>query len=502
MAINPVSFPTPQAYSGGVDFSPLANLGNVYRQGQQQAAQQQTLAQLGSDPTANAQLMIKSGVPELVTQGIKMQSAEAERQEGIREFNLQQPLREALNKRADAEEARKQGDYEKADRDEAAAAAMMSKIFPAQQQPPSPFPSPAAAPQGVPASAVPGATGGPSGALGPMTPLAGLGAAAPAPAAPAGLTSEQLAMLAQNPVTRKYALDQAAAQQTRAIEERKMSPDYIRAKAAAEAEGEATAPRVAAAGSAVVRPATVGKEGPVWVNRPSSTLSPESVDLYAERLLTDGKLPTGLGRGAQGHEDITNVMNRAAAMAGERGIDARDILANAAKQASAMSEARALGTRSAGFGVAEEAMKESLPLMLEASKNVPRTSFPAVNRLILEGRTQVGDPNVKQLLIAVDTAAKDYARTINPTGQTREGDINYARKLLSGADSPETLVAAAQQLSREAGVTRSAIEKRKAALFGGNAAQPRQPVPAPSTAPSIDPALEAEMRKRGIHPGG
>jgi hypothetical protein len=214
------------------------------------------------------------------------------------------------------------------------------------------------------------------------------------------------------------------------------------------------------------------------------------VDLYAERLLMDGKLPTGLGRGAQGHEDITSVMNRAAQMAGERGIDASAILANAAKQASTMSEARALGTRAASFGVAEEAMKESLPLMLEASKNVPRTSFPAINRLILEGRTQVGDPNVKQLLIAVDTAAKDYARTINPAGQTREGDINYARKLLSGADSPETLVAAAQQLSKEAGVTRAAIEARKEKLFGGSRGQPQ---PAPAAAAPGSPAKAAPV---------
>jgi hypothetical protein len=348
-----------------------------------------------------------------------------------------------------------------------------------------------------------------------MPPLANLGtlpgaasavapAVAPAAAAPvaAGLTQEQMGLMAANPLLRKQAFALAEEQQQRAIEERKMSPEYAKAHAQAVAEGEAMAPRVAAAGSAIVRPGAVGKEGPIWVNRPSSTLSPESVDLYAERLLMDGKLPTGLGRGAQGHEDITSVMNRAAQMAGERGIDASAILANAAKQASTMSEARALGTRAAGFGVAEEAMKESLPLMLEASKNVPRTSFPAVNRLILEGRTQVGDPNVKQLLIAVDTAAKDYARTINPTGQTREGDINYARKLLSGADSPETLMAAAEQLSREAGVTRRAIETRKGALFGGNRAQPQQPAPVPSTVPSIDPKLEAEMRKRGIHPGG
>jgi hypothetical protein len=99
MAINPTSFPMPQAFSGGVDFSPLANLGNVYRQGQQQAAQQQTLAQLGPDPVANSQFLIKSGVPELVQAGVRMQTEQANRAENIRQFNLQQAIREKTSKR-------------------------------------------------------------------------------------------------------------------------------------------------------------------------------------------------------------------------------------------------------------------------------------------------------------------------------------------------------------------------------------------------------------------
>jgi hypothetical protein len=94
MAINPTSFPMPAAFSGGVDFSPLANLGNVYRQGQMQDATRQTLAQLGPDPVANTQFLIKSGVPELVQAGVKMQSDLATRAEDVRQFNLAQQVRE------------------------------------------------------------------------------------------------------------------------------------------------------------------------------------------------------------------------------------------------------------------------------------------------------------------------------------------------------------------------------------------------------------------------
>jgi hypothetical protein len=43
MAINPLSFPMPQAFSGGADFTPLANLGNVV----QEAQKRQGLIELG-----------------------------------------------------------------------------------------------------------------------------------------------------------------------------------------------------------------------------------------------------------------------------------------------------------------------------------------------------------------------------------------------------------------------------------------------------------------------
>jgi hypothetical protein len=90
MAINPTSFPMPQAFSGGVDFSPLANLGNVYRQGQEQDAQRRVLGQLGTDSAANAQLLATSGVPSLATLGMTMQQQQAREKQRIAEFERTQ----------------------------------------------------------------------------------------------------------------------------------------------------------------------------------------------------------------------------------------------------------------------------------------------------------------------------------------------------------------------------------------------------------------------------
>jgi hypothetical protein len=100
MAIGGVSFPTPQAYSGGADFTPLANLPKIYQQAQEDAQKRDALNALGDDPTANMQTLIKSGVPSLAQLGLSMQSQQAARDEQVREFNAQQSIRQAAENRA------------------------------------------------------------------------------------------------------------------------------------------------------------------------------------------------------------------------------------------------------------------------------------------------------------------------------------------------------------------------------------------------------------------
>jgi hypothetical protein len=96
MPINPLSVPnfsvTP--YSGGADFSQLANLGNVFQEGQMQNRRLAVLGQMGNDPTQNAMLMIRSGDPKMVQTGLELQNQittqaryAAQQQEQIRQFN-------------------------------------------------------------------------------------------------------------------------------------------------------------------------------------------------------------------------------------------------------------------------------------------------------------------------------------------------------------------------------------------------------------------------------
>lgn len=250
-------------------------------------------------------------------------------------------------------------------------------------------------------------------------------------------------------------------------------PSYLARVAAETAKAKGDVPTIIGAGSSVIVP-NKAAEGPLFTNKPAggAAIDDETADFLAKRSLQgDTRALVGLGRGAQGAENILKIQQRATAIAKDQGMDASEVLANIATQAGVTAEARTLGTKSAHFGVAEKAMEESLPIALAASKEVPRTSFPLLNQMIQSGETNVGDPKLKKFLIATDTAAKDYARTINPSGQTREGDIAYARKLISTADGPEAYEAALQQLKVEAGVTKRAIQRQKDEVKGGGKAK-------------------------------
>src|SRR6516225_11582583 len=108
MPINPLSVPNfGGPYSGGADFAPLANLGNVMQAQQDRQRQLAALGQLGTDPTQNAMTLIKSNDPRLAQQGIELMQnitrqkyLESTQAENVRQFNIQQQGEEATRKLA------------------------------------------------------------------------------------------------------------------------------------------------------------------------------------------------------------------------------------------------------------------------------------------------------------------------------------------------------------------------------------------------------------------
>jgi hypothetical protein len=104
--VDQINFPAPQAWSGGADFSPLANLGNVYRDAQSEAAKSRALSQLGADPNANMQTLLQSGVPSLATIGLNLQQKGIEQQREDQRNAVADYYRQQNESRLAAAEAR------------------------------------------------------------------------------------------------------------------------------------------------------------------------------------------------------------------------------------------------------------------------------------------------------------------------------------------------------------------------------------------------------------
>lgn len=110
--VNSVSFPAPQAWSGGADFTPLANLGNVYQKAQEQARQQQALAALGQGQDADTRTLLTSGTLPLAQLGLTMQQKGIEQQREDQRNAVLDYYRQRQDTRAQAQETRTAGTYE------------------------------------------------------------------------------------------------------------------------------------------------------------------------------------------------------------------------------------------------------------------------------------------------------------------------------------------------------------------------------------------------------
>lgn len=82
MAIAPLQIPQLGAVSGGMDFSPLANLGNVYRQAQQEQQKKEALSALaGGDPNSlDIRPLLASGDMSLAQLGINLRNRDQDLQ--------------------------------------------------------------------------------------------------------------------------------------------------------------------------------------------------------------------------------------------------------------------------------------------------------------------------------------------------------------------------------------------------------------------------------------
>jgi len=222
--------------------------------------------------------------------------------------------------------------------------------------------------------------------------------------------------------------------------------------------------KVVPSGAVVVGPD--GKE--VYSNKPKSELDDETASFLAARVAQgDTTALIGLGRGAQGAENITKVQRMAGEIskrmaAGEApDAAAQRVLEARADQAGRLAGARAGGTLNARIDVFAKEAETAIPLAIEASRAVPRTTWTPLNKAIQMVQSGSGDPALGQFVAANNAVINTYSKAISGGGTGALADREHAREMLSTAQSPEAYEAVLRQLQREVQVAHRAARSAK-----------------------------------------
>lgn len=193
--------------------------------------------------------------------------------------------------------------------------------------------------------------------------------------------------------------------------------------------------------------AAAARKGPPGVGMDDNT-----VDFMAHRILAgDRTVLTGLGRGAQGAENIAKIQARVAKLADE-GAEvspaARNILLNAAQHEGLKVAERTQAGIMAKLSIYGRTAFNATQIALDLSKEVKRTDFQPINKVLNAARTKTGDPKIVALGQALMTLTNEYARAIGG-GHGTVHDKEAAEKRLSEAQSHEQLNAVIEVMRKE-----------------------------------------------------
>ena len=180
-------------------------------------------------------------------------------------------------------------------------------------------------------------------------------------------------------------------------------------------------------------------------------VSPEQFDFEAVQVAYgNNQLLVGSGRDKASVQYRRLLNARATDYWRAQGLKPED--ANAAKlEFSAMQHGAAkIGAILATMNTALEKARATAPVVLDASKKLPRTDYPAVNSAILSWKENVGNKDAPPFFIALETLAMNYASALG-MGNTviTDSRAEHARDLIKKGWSDGQLDSAIKQLLNE-----------------------------------------------------
>jgi hypothetical protein len=146
---------------------------------------------------------------------------------------------------------------------------------------------------------------------------------------------------------------------------------------------------------------------------------------------------------------------------GDNGVTGGDIAAGQVEQTSNLAAGRKLGQTGVQMDIFSETFRGGVEQALKASADVPRGDWKAWNTVMGMAKDQISDPKWRGLNVATQTAIREYAKALNPSGQPTVSDMEHARQLLSSVDGPEAYKAALDMMAAEVGRTHERLRGLK-----------------------------------------
>lgn len=215
-------------------------------------------------------------------------------------------------------------------------------------------------------------------------------------------------------------------------------------------------------------------------------LSKDALDLAADQFLVTGTIPP-VNRG-----DRSVIINRAAAMAREKGMDPSvvDRMANKSNQA-ALTQ---LTKQETMVGAFEKNFVKNVGIVERISQKKDTTGVPLLQKWINVGKKAVsGDPELASLAVAIKAVQNEYGKIVSGSmGNTAVAvsEIKRMEDLLNAAQTPQDVMAVLNTMREETQNRMAGFKEQKAELTGAIRGTTKPP------ANAVAPYTDAEKERR------
>lgn len=196
-------------------------------------------------------------------------------------------------------------------------------------------------------------------------------------------------------------------------------------------------------------------------------LSDDALAMKTDQYLSgDKSVFTGLGRGAQGAENIAALNNSIAKIAKDRGVSGKDLVQLQANlKADTSSQVQLTKMSDAAISFEETAMKNMTVAEDLMSKGVGPTGLPIVDKWVQAGRKATGSPDVVAFDTALTTLSNEYAKIMSGATGSQGATVDArreAREMLDKAMNEDQLRAVFDVMKRDMNNRKSSLlESRK-----------------------------------------